>query len=180
MRAGRRAGDVVERLRGLSRKGEPQRLPLQINDLVADTLALLRREMKAQDVTLKVGLARHLPAVKADRVQLQQVLINLLINAMQAMQATPRQGRDLEVRTAVQEDGTEVLVAIIDSGCGIANVEAQLFNPFFTTKSDGIGMGLSICRSIIEAHGGRIWPSRNMNAGSTFQFALPAYESQYQ
>ncbi len=180
VRDGRRAGDVVERLRGLSRKGEPQRLPLQINDLVADTLALLRREMKAQDVTLKVGLARHLPAVKADRVQLQQVLINLLINAMQAMHATPRQGRDLEVRTAVQEDGTEVLVAIIDSGCGIANVEAQLFNPFFTTKSDGIGMGLSICRSIIEAHGGRIWPSRNVNAGSTFQFALPAYESQYQ
>lgn len=176
VRDGRRAGDVVERLRALSRKGEPQRTPIQINDVVADTLALLQREIKSQDVTLRIDFAQRLPPVKADRVQLQQVLINLVINAIQAMQGAPREGRTLEVRTW-RDDGGEVLAAVVDSGCGIANVEAQLFDPFFTTKSDGIGMGLSICRSIIEAHGGRIWPSRNEGAGSTFQFALPPYRS---
>jgi len=171
VRDGRRAGDVIQRLRTLSRKAEPQRIPLEINDVIADAVSLLQREFDARHVSLKLDLPPHLPTVKADRVQLQQVLINLLMNAIRAMQTA--ETRDLEIRTCL--GGDDVLVAVIDSGCGIANVEGQLFHAFFTTKPDGIGMGLSICRSIIEAHGGRIWPSRNADAGSTFQFTLPVY-----
>ncbi len=171
VRDGRRAGDVIQRLRTLSRKAEPQRMPIEINDVVADAVSLLQREIDARHVSLKLDLGPHLPTVKADRVQLQQVLINLVMNAIQAMQTSV--ARALEIHTCL--DGNEVLVSIVDSGCGIANVEEQLFHTFFTTKSDGIGMGLSICRSIIEAHGGRIWPSRNPNLGSTFQFTLPSY-----
>ncbi len=172
VRDGRRAGDVIQRLRTLSQKAEPQRMPLEINDIVTDAVSLLQREIDARHVSLKLDLLPHLPIVKADRVQLQQVLINLVMNAMQAMQTSAP--RVIEIRTSFEDN--EVLIAIVDSGCGIANVEAQLFHAFFTTKSDGIGMGLSICRSIIEAHGGRIWPSRNEDSGSTFQFTLPVYQ----
>jgi PAS domain S-box-containing protein len=178
VRDGRRAGDVIHRLRTLSKKSPPQRAFLYLNEVVNDALLLLSREFADHRVIVKVELARSLPLVRADRIQVQQVLINLIVNALQAMSASS-EGAELTILTRVL-GSQEVLVAIRDSGCGIAMVEEHLFDPFFTTKSDGIGMGLSICRSIIEAHQGRIWPSRNAGApGSTFQFTLPIEESKH-
>lgn len=177
VRDGRRAGDVIQRLRTLSKKSAPQRAFLYLNEVVNDTLLLLGREIADHHIGVKVDLARGLPLVRADRIQVQQVLINLIINALQAMTAHSEGPRELTILTRVIES-QEVLVAVRDSGSGIATVEEKLFDPFFTTKPDGIGMGLSICRSIIEAHQGRIWPSRNAGAsGSTFQFTLPIEES---
>jgi signal transduction histidine kinase len=127
-------------------------------------------------VSLRTELAPALPVVLADRIQLQQVLINLVMNGIEAMQAVPDRQRELAIRSH-QGEADQVLVTVKDSGVGITAEDAgRLFNAFFTTKTDGMGMGLSICRSIIEAHRGQLSASDNVGPGATFQFALPAYK----
>jgi PAS domain S-box-containing protein len=173
---GRRAGDVIRHVRALSKKTDPQMVPLDINDVVNEVVALVRREVHSQRVTLRRELAPALPAVLADRVQLQQVLINLVINGIEAMQAVTDRPRELVIRSH-QDDAVQILVSVKDCGVGISpeNVD-RLFNAFFTTKTGGMGMGLSICRSIIEAHRGQLSASNNVGPGATFQFALPVCE----
>ena len=172
VRDGKRASQVVERLRALVRKAPAQILPLELNEVIAEGVALVRREIHNHRASLELDLARDLPPVIADRIELQQVVINLMVNGVQAMEPVADRPRRLVVRSYAQAD--EVVVSVCDSGVGIdpANTN-RLFNAFFTTKADGMGMGLSICRSIIESHGGRIWASSNAGPGMTFQFALP-------
>ena len=170
----RLASDVIARTRGLSKKGALERARLDVNQLIAEVIALIRGEINAHRVSLRADLASSLPPVLGDRVQLQQVVMNLMMNGIQALNPVTGRSRDLQIRSREHEND-QILVAVEDSGIGIEpeNV-GRLFDTFFTTKPDGVGMGLSICRSIIEQHGGRIWASRNSGAGSTFQFTLSA------
>jgi signal transduction histidine kinase len=168
----RHASDVIARIRALSRKGTLESVQLDINKVIQDVIALIRREINVHGVSLRLDLGSSLPPVDGDRIQLQQVVINLLMNGVQAMSRMTGRRRELRIRS--REHGSDqILVAVEDSGAGIEaqNVD-QVFNAFFTTKPDGMGMGLSICRSIIEQHGGRIWANRNSGPGSTFEFTL--------
>jgi signal transduction histidine kinase len=168
------AAGVIARLRALSRKATSEKMRLDINEVINEVLSLIRREVSNNQVSLRLDLASSLPAVFGDRVQLQQVILNLLINGIQAMAMVHDRPRDLLIRSR-QHDVEQVLIEVRDSGIGISPEHAgQLFNAFFTTKADGMGMGLSICRSIIEAHGGRIWASHNDGPGTTLHFSLPA------
>jgi signal transduction histidine kinase len=172
VRDGKRASHVVERLRALVRKAPAQILPLDLNEVIAEAVSLVRREIHSHRATLQLDLARDLPPVVADRIEFQQVVINLIANGVQAMEPVTDRPRRLVIRSFAQAD--EVVVSVGDSGVGIDPADMnRLFNAFFTTKADGMGMGLSICRSIIESHGGRIWASNNTGPGMTFQFALP-------
>ena len=170
---GRRASDVVRRLRTLSKKDGLRRSRIDVNEIVRDTVPLVQRELATHRIRLLLDLNDPLPAVFGDRVQLQQVIINLLMNAIQAM-ASVAGRHEIAIRSRL-EDG-QILLTVADTGPGFdPEREVELFNAFFTTKSDGMGMGLSICRSIIEAHDGRIWASNNAGAGATFQFVLPPH-----
>ena len=178
---GRRAGEVVRRLRALARKDEPRRLPLDINDVVEESLPLVRHEFSRRDVTLELALSQGLPLVLGDRVQLQQVVINLIVNGIQAMSDITDRPGILTISSRVDEargnDVNEVTLAVRDCGVGVDPAGSdRLFDPFFTTRAEGMGMGLSICRSIIEAHGGRIWVATNGAVGAVFLFALPAHQ----
>jgi signal transduction histidine kinase len=174
----RRASDVIQRVRALCRKSDLQLEPLDVGELIDDSLLLMQREIRDHRVSLRRDLAPTLPHVLGDRVQLQQVVINLVLNAMEAMASITDRPRDLTIRS--WSDGDQVLVAIQDSGTGIDPDRIDhLFGSFYTTKPGGLGMGLSICRSIIEAHGGKLWASPNVGPGATFQFTLqPAPTSQ--
>jgi C4-dicarboxylate-specific signal transduction histidine kinase len=172
----RRAGEVIQRIRGLLRRSDTQKAPLDINDLISDGIALVQRELLSHQVSLRTELAPTLPVVLADRVQLQQVIINLVINGIEAMQAITDRSRELVIRTH-QNEANQVLVMVKDCGVGISAENAdRLFNAFFSTKASGMGMGLSICRSIIEEHGGRLSAANNAGPGATFQFTLPLNE----
>jgi two-component system sensor kinase FixL len=169
------ANEVIARLRALSRKTAPEMVCLDINEVIHEVLSLIRREIANHQVSVRLDLAATLPPIFGDRVQLQQVILNLLVNGIQAMALVGDRPRELLIRSRVDGAG-QFLVEIGDSGIGIDPAHAgQLFNAFFTTKADGMGMGLSICRSIIEAHGGRIWASPNAGPGTIFQFTLPAH-----
>ena len=171
---GVRASEVVWGLRSLSKKTDPQRTALSLNDIIDEVILLVQREVLNHRVSLRLELEPALPAVLGDRVQLQQVIMNLLINGIQAMAAVTDRPRELSVRSH-RHEGDQALIEVQDTGVGIAPENmSQLFNAFFTTKPNGMGMGLSICRSIIEAHGGRIWASGNAGPGATFQFTLPS------
>jgi C4-dicarboxylate-specific signal transduction histidine kinase len=170
---GVRASDVVWGLRGLLKKSTPQRSLFNLNDVIEQLVLLVERELLNNRVSLRIELAPALPAVLGDRVQLQQVIMNLAINGIQSMASVTDRPRELLIRSCQGDDG-QVLIEVRDDGVGIdpKNMH-QLFNAFFTTKPNGMGMGLSICRSIIEAHGGRIWASSNAGPGATFAFTLP-------
>jgi C4-dicarboxylate-specific signal transduction histidine kinase len=167
-----RASGVIQRIRALSKKGEPEMSKLDINRLIDEVLALIHREALSRRVTLRLDREFGLPSAYGDRIQLQQVVINLVINGIQAMATVTDRPRVLVIRT--QQDAADtVRVAVRDAGVGIVSEDQdQLFSAFYTTKPDGMGMGLSISRSIVEAHGGRIWATRNDGPGMTFQFTL--------
>jgi PAS domain S-box-containing protein len=171
---GNRASGIIQRVRGLLKNTGIQKIPLDVNDVIGEVAALLQRELDAQDVILRLELAPALPPAIADRVQIQQVIINLTMNGVDALQAINDRPRGLLVRSSRNEAG-QVVVAVKDSGVGISLENAsRVFDPFFSTKPGGLGIGLSICRSIIEDHGGRLWTSDDRDGpGATFQFSLP-------
>ncbi len=171
---GRRASEIVRRIRTLTRKATPRKTRLELNDVINDVVALVQREVLNHRVSLRLKLGSGLPPLLGDRVQLQQVLINLVINGIQAMADIGDDPRELLIESHRDDDG-HVVVAVQDSGPGVDPENAdRLFDAFFTTKADGMGMGLSICRSIIEAHGGQVWASNNAGHGAIFQFSLPS------
>ena len=172
-----RAGEVIRRVRGLMKKADPQKALLDVNDIVSEVAALLQRELSARQVTLRLELASAMPLIVGDRVQLQQVIINLVINGVDAMQAVADRPLVLLIRS-YEDDAHQIAVAVKDSGVGIPAETADcLFDAFFSTKPSGLGIGLSICRSIIGDHGGRLWATNNTGEpGATFQFALPSHQ----
>jgi C4-dicarboxylate-specific signal transduction histidine kinase len=170
-----RAGEVIRRMRTLLRKGESYPTVLDMNDLVAEVLGLVRGEMILHNVSLSLELSPELLLVHGDRVQLQQVLLNLVVNALDAMKETSGRSRKLIVRT--QAAGRSSEISVQDSGAGVPiDKLEQVFEPFVTTKPHGLGLGLSICRSIIQAHGGHIGFRNDPNRGAIFWFTLPTGE----
>ena len=168
---GLRAGEIITSLRGMFKKDTKARSQIDINKVIFTVLGIVRHELQKQGVELRTELDESLPAVEGDRVQLQQVVLNLAMNAIEAMQSVA--SRKLSVRSCVSKSDF-VHVAIEDTGTGIDPTNHDhIFNPMFTTKERGMGMGLSICRSIIESHNGRIWVTRRIDNGSIFQFELP-------
>jgi PAS domain S-box-containing protein len=173
VKEGNRASEVIRRVRALANKTDIEKVPLDIDDVVGEAIALVQRELISHRVSLRMEFAPALPMILGDRVQLQQVIINLVMNGIEAMQSVSDRPRELVIGSH-QDETHRVLVIVTDSGVGISAENAdRLFNAFFTTKSSGMGMGLSICRSIIEAHGGRLWATANVPHGATFQFTLP-------
>jgi signal transduction histidine kinase len=170
---GNRATDVIERIRALIKKAPPRKDALEINGAILEVIALTRDEILKKGVSVQTQLAEGLPLIQGDRVQLQQVILNLIVNAVEAMSAVSEGARELLISTGKDASGG-VLVAVRDSGPGL-NPESfdRLFDAFYTTKPSGMGMGLSICRSIVEAHGGRIWASLTAAPGTTLQCILP-------
>jgi signal transduction histidine kinase len=174
--AGNQAGEVIGRIRALIKKAAPRKDDLEINEAILEVIALAHGEVLKNGVSLRTQLAAGLPLVQGDRVQVQQVVLNLIINAIEAMSGVSEGARELLIITG-KDASSAVLVAVQDSGPG-PNPESfdRLFDPFYTTKPGGMGMGLSICRSIVEAHGGRVWASRTASPGVTVQFTLPVGE----
>ncbi len=173
VRDGTRAADIISRIRRLFTKGGQPRTRVDVNQLVRETVDVLGNEAARHAVILRTDLAGDIPEVRADRIQLQQVMVNLIVNGIDAMKdGAPT--RELALTTRLSE-GREVVVAVSDTGGGLpAQQTDQLFDAFFTTKPEGTGMGLSISRSIVEAHRGRLWATPNSSGGATFLFALPA------
>ena len=175
-RDGNRASEVIKRIRAFIKKGEPAKMPLDLNDLIQETVALTQAELARKKVSLQTELSPELPRVPADHIQLQQVLLNLVVNALDSMTAVAGQPRCLRIRTDRLEPDT-VQIAVQDTGVGIKPAEtAHLFEPFYTTKPNGLGLGLAISRSIVEAHGGRLWATPNNGRGVTFQLTLPVQD----
>ena len=167
-----RAVEVIRRLRSLLRKSTPEMKLLDINVLINDTVMLIATDAAVRNDVLKTGLERDLPLVRGDRIQLQQVILNLISNSFDALENS-RGAREILIRTS-RKDSRTIIVEVKDSGCGIpARNMPKLFTHFFTSKPDGLGMGLSISRSIIEAHGGRLDAKNNRGCGATFYFTIP-------
>jgi PAS domain S-box-containing protein len=170
---GNRAGEVIRSIRALSNKADSQRTLLDINEVINEVIALIQHELLSHRVSLRTELAPVLPTVLADRVQIQQVIINLVINGMEAMEAVTDRPRELVMRSC-QDQANKVSISVKDTGVGIATENAErLFGAFVTSKSAGMGMGLSICRSIIQSHGGCIWIEPNLTQGAALHFTLP-------
>jgi C4-dicarboxylate-specific signal transduction histidine kinase len=163
-----------DRIRDLVKKAPPRMEPLHMNEVIGEVIELTRSEAMKSDVSVQTQFAENLSAVTGDRTQLQQVILNLILNAVQAMSESGEDVRELQISTeANQPDG--VIVSVRDSGPGIHQETLdRLFDPFYTTKSAGMGMGLAICRSIVEEHGGRISAKANIPRGAAFRFTLPA------
>jgi C4-dicarboxylate-specific signal transduction histidine kinase len=174
---GMRAGEVIRGLRALAGKSGPQLTKLDIDDVIKQVLALARSELLRHDVVLKTELDADDRPVIGDRVQLQQVLLNLIMNGGEAMSGIA--GRTTEPTVLSTVEAGRVLVSIKDTGPGLdPSVAEQMFQPFFTTKPDGLGMGLAICRSIVEAHGGRLWVSPREPHGADVRFTVPSWSEQ--
>jgi C4-dicarboxylate-specific signal transduction histidine kinase len=174
VKEGNRAGEVVGRIRALIKKAPARKDAVEINDAILEVIALTRIEAANNSVSVRTQLAEGLPRVEGDRVQLQQVLLNLVINAIEAMRDGGEQERELLISTRHDPDG--VSVEVRDSGPGFAAVDLErVFEAFYSTKPSGVGLGLSICRSIIEAHDGRLWASPNVPRGAVFGFIAPAH-----
>jgi signal transduction histidine kinase len=173
IRDGKRAGDVIARIRALVRKTDTEKARLDINQTLQEVILLAQSEAVRKGVALRMELAADLPPVLGDRVQLQQVILNLVMNGVEAMASVADRRRELLIRSR-RHESDKVLVAVQDSGIGIdrENLE-KIFNTFYTTKSQGMGMGLAISRSLIEAHSGRLWATTNAPHGAVFQFTLP-------
>lgn len=172
IREGNRAGEVITRIRAFLRKKETEKGQLDVNQTIRDVVILTRNEAVGKGVALRMELATDLPAVLGDRVQLQQVVLNLVINGVESMSSVTDRSRELLISTR-QSESDQVLVSIRDSGIGFDGQDIEeIFNAFYTTKPHGMGMGLAIGRSIIEDHGGRLWVSPNDGPGATFQFTL--------
>ncbi|HQR32757.1 MAG TPA: ATP-binding protein [Blastocatellia bacterium] len=172
----RRASEVIQRIRTMVRKGEAEPVRLDVNELIRQVVALMRNEALKRSVNLKTELAETLPQTLGDRVQLQQVVLNLIINGFDAMHEVEPAKRELCIRSRFVENNM-VLIEVSDTGMGINQSNSQkIFDAFFTTKSHGMGMGLSICQTIIRSHGGRLWVAEEVEVGATFRFTLPMFE----
>ena len=169
---GNRASAVVARIRGFIKKEPAEKSKLDINGVIQEVLTLADRELQENQVLLEPELTKALPLVLADRVQMQQVLLNLIMNGIEAMAAVTNRPRSLCMQSRVDKSG-DVLVAVRDSGAGLSSEAHRLFTPFFTTKANGMGLGLSISRSLVESHGGRLWAEPNVPHGAVFYFTLP-------
>jgi signal transduction histidine kinase len=175
IRDARRPSDVIRQIRSMAQKRDPSQAILDLNAIVNESIELVRRELDGHSVEVDADYACPRPQVCADRVQLQQVIINLVMNGVQAMSSITGRPRELRIRTRRHARHAQVIVE--DSGTGISEENAgRLFNAFFTTKAEGMGMGLSICRSIVEAHGGRIWAESQEGKGAALKFILPLDE----
>jgi PAS domain S-box-containing protein len=174
VREGKRAGEVVGRIRALIKKAPARKVAVAINDAILEVIALTRTEAENNSVSVRTRFAEDLPRVQCDRVQLQQVMLNLIVNAIHSMSGVEDGNRELHISTvSIEPEG--VCVAVRDTGHGLRPESLpRLFEPFYTTKPDGMGMGLSICRSIVEAHGGRLWAAKCEPRGALFQFTIPA------
>jgi two-component system sensor kinase FixL len=171
----RRASEVIQRLRSLLKKGKPENKPIDINVLINETVVLIATDATVRNTVIKTDFDAHLPFIRGDRIQLQQVLLNLISNSFDAMEDSPH-SREILIRTKRLDTGT-IMVEVKDSGYGIPkNNISKLFTHFFTSKPDGLGMGLSISRSIVEAHGGRLDVKNNPDRGATFYFTIPVDE----
>jgi C4-dicarboxylate-specific signal transduction histidine kinase len=167
----RLAGEIVDGIRALIKREPPQKGRLNINEAICDVIGLARREATSNGVSIRTQLDDGIPLIEGDRVQLQQVILNLIMNAVEAMTGMSEQVREIFISTG--HAGTGVHVEVRDSGPGFApNTVEQLFDAFYTTKPNGLGLGLSICRSIVEAHGGVLRASNNVPRGAVFQFTL--------
>ena len=167
----RRAAEIIDRVRSLYQKGSSQLEIIEINEVIAEMVVLLQNEADRHSVRMRTELAGELPKVMADRVHLQQILMNLMLNGIEAMLDT---SGELTIKSKLADDG-QLLISVTDTGVGLPTENAgQVFDPFFTTKSQGTGLGLAITRSIVESHGGRIWASANSGRGATFSFTLPS------
>jgi C4-dicarboxylate-specific signal transduction histidine kinase len=172
---GSRAGDVIARIRAFVSKTPPRKNRLEINDVILEVIALTSSEAEKNGISVRAQLADGLPRIRGDRVQLQQVILNLIINAVEALSSVGEGPRELIISTG-ETESNGVLVAIRDSGPALTPASLErVFDAFYTTKPDGLGMGLSICRSIIEAHGGQLWASVNVPRGAVFQFTVPVH-----
>jgi C4-dicarboxylate-specific signal transduction histidine kinase len=168
-----RAGQIIERIREFVRKGEARRTDVDVNSLLREAVDLLTPEVRHDCAELVLALADSLPPVLAEPIQIQQVIVNLVRNSLEAMADVDADARQLTIRTAVVDGGC-VELAVSDTGLGLPQGEVErAFDAFFTTKSNGMGMGLAIGRSIIEAYGGRLWAESNPDCGATFRFTLP-------
>jgi signal transduction histidine kinase len=166
----RRAANIIDRVLSMCRKGSSQRDMVDVNEVIRDMVVILRNEANRHSVTMGTDLAEGLPKVIADRVQMQQVLLNLMLNSIEALKDTS--GKLTVTSERTEDDG--LLVSVSDTGIGLAAEDTErIFEAFFTTKSQGTGMGLSISRTIIESHGGRLWATANPSRGATFHFTLP-------
>jgi signal transduction histidine kinase len=173
---GSRASEVIQRVRALMKKREPAREPVNLNELVQETIMLVKPELRRQRISLKTELTPELPLVLVDFVQVQQVLLNLVVNALDSLSIVMGRPRLLQIRTHRTEPDA-VQVVVLDSGVGLSPEESdRVFEPFYTTKPGGLGMGLAISRSIVEAHGGRLWAAPGLEHGAVFQFTLPVYD----
>jgi signal transduction histidine kinase len=169
-----RAGEVIRRIRDFSKKAHLHMMSLNINEVVEEAVKLVRHEALRHGVTIRFEFASGLPPVRGDRIQLQQVIVNLAVNGMEAMTSVQDRDRVLIVRTQ-RDQSDRILVALADAGTGIEPGHLnRVFDAFHTTKPGGLGMGLAICRSIIEAHGGRLWADANVPRGAIFRFTVPA------
>jgi len=171
---GKRAGEIIARIRDLTKRQTPRMESLDVNRKILEVVALAEHELRSRDVVLRTEFDPTLPGVAGDRVQLQQVLLNLIVNAIDAMSDIVARPRELTIVSARTGAGA-VLVEVRDSGPGVAPDRVErIFEPFYTTKPEGIGIGLSISRSIVEAHGGRLWAGSNEPQGAVFRLSLPA------
>jgi signal transduction histidine kinase len=174
IRDAHRASSIIGRIRALIKKVPPLYGQMDINEAIIEVIALARGEVVKHRVSVRTRLAENLPPVRGDRISLQQLILNLIVNAMEAMRDVSEGTRELLVATS-RTDADDVIVAVQDSGPGLPTEGLErIFEAFYSTKPAGMGMGLSICKSIVEAHGGRLWATPNIPQGAVFQFTLPA------
>lgn len=177
IRDGNRASEIIARVRGLLKKEEGRREPVDVREVVAEVVAFAEPELARHEVSVRTETEGSPARALADRVQIQQVLLNLIVNGIEAMSSVAQGSRELTIGSKIQE-GEIVLITVKDCGVGLTEEdERRVFDAFYTTKPGGLGMGLSVSRSIVEAHGGRLWVTPNPEGGATFQFTLPAAEA---